>query len=296
MVGFPAVVWTGAPAEGLFAAALVFGLFDPPMGSLIRSQWTRVLPGELHKAAHVWENVSTELLYVIGPLLASLALLLDLLPQLFLFYALLLFGQALLFRRLPNRSETKTESCSSRRRPWACPALYPVFLAGLLWLFCFDVTVISLAALAEQRDSAAWGGIWVAGLSLGGLVGGVLYGLSSIAGHRLRIDLLLGFGLYGAAGLLFLLPSGLLLAGTVMLGAVSALAFAGIFLWIDRLWKQPDRAEAYQTLISSLALGTFLGTLLGGWAVDHLGPEKTMMYGAVATLLAALLALTAPNS
>jgi len=74
LVAVAVATWrTGAPPVVLWAMAVAAGAFTPPLGPIMRSLWTGIVPNEeLRQRAFALDTVGEELLYVTGPLLAGL--------------------------------------------------------------------------------------------------------------------------------------------------------------------------------------------------------------------------------
>jgi hypothetical protein len=176
--------------------------------------------------------------------------------------------------------------------PLGAPGMRTVF--GVLVAFGAAVGIVQVAvpAFAADRGSAATGGVLLAALSAGSLVGGLVYGARSWPGsapRRLAL-LLLGLGVafallavagtqIGLAALLVL--SGLLLAPTTVIGSTL----------LDTVAPAGTVTEAFTVMVMAIVVGTAVGNAAGGSIVESASYETAVLWAGAAAVAGAGLTL-----
>ncbi|WP_172381123.1 MFS transporter [Streptomyces sp. MNP-20] len=293
-------------AEPTLAAVLVTlaGLSTPPLEAGLRALWPVVLPDEAQRrAALALDTGAQGLIYVTGPLLvAVLSTATGPRAALGVTAALGLLGTAVVLSAAPSR----------RWRPLPAVhragALGPLDHAGLRWLFIavsgvgFALGAVNVGAvsIADNLGIDLLSGLIPAALSVGSLVGGVLYGRRTWPGTT--ADQLL------SAALLFAVAWLPLMAATGPLPAIALTAVPGLLLTavitsaftaVDSLAPPGTTTEAYAWLITAVGTGQAAGTALSGTLAER--PLLSAALPAVgaaltpAVLFAARRHLTAPS-
>jgi predicted MFS family arabinose efflux permease len=298
---FPLLSRAGAEGWWFCVAAAAFGAANPPVGSLLRAWWMDAVEDRLQQAAHGWENATTEALYASGPLIAALALAFGKLEVLYAAYAAMLLagvwmccnadGAGAGTKAAAEDGEAGGEGVPVRRQP----GLWPALLCAALWIACYDGAVVGLTALAHDRGVTASAGAWVACLSAGGLIGGLLYGVYARPASRLRRELMAGMLLYACLGGVFLLPGWGVAAACVLIGAASAVPFAGVYVWVDERMVGAGRVAAYQAMSAAMCAGGVVGAAAGGLLVEVAGVQAELLASGGAAVLAAAIAAAAPR-
>jgi hypothetical protein len=174
--------------------------------------------------------------------------------------------------------------------PLTAPGMRTVFAVLAVFGTAMGVVQVAVPAFALQRGSAATGGVLLAALSAGSLVGGIVYGARTWPGRpsaRLAV-LLVAIG--GALGLLsmadselavgtLLLCAGVLVAPTVVVGSTL----------LDHVAPGGTVTEAFAAMVMGIVAGTALGNALGGAVVESRSFETAVLTaGAIAAAGAAL--------
>lgn len=273
-------------------AATLAGAIVLPLGVLSRTITLKQAGSERSLQAHALENMSWELMLFLAPMAVGLMLVL-VSPVL---AGVVLSAGALLGALVAapgwHGQPGETEQVASFGLLQA-PAL---MLVGVLWMASYQAGIVSLAALAQNRGLAQWGGWIIAAAAIGGIAGGLFV-------HRLRQSrmmyplLVLGCLTYGFFGLFLWGPfSPLSLLIGLLVGLISAPAYAGVYLWVDRVAPAGERADGYAKLLAAFGIGAALGAFLAGFVLGPMGPAGGMMITAILGLLSALLALVFPRS
>jgi MFS family permease len=267
---------SGAPAGLLVVSGLAAGGALPPLSSIMRTLWPRLLDDreQLVATAFALDSVLVELVFVSGPLVtAAITALLS--PQLAILLALAigLTGTLWFVAQPPSRDwvAPPRDAAHGLLGPLRAHGLRVLIAAVIPFGFCFGAMEVTLPAFAEDHGSRAWAGVLLSVWSLASAAGGLTFGarrpvsklpLSSTF-VALAVVLPLAYLPLAAApsmlvmGLL-LLPAGaciapLLAAGNLLVGDVAP----------------PDSAtEAYTWPITSLVIGLAAGNAAAGAIVQ----------------------------
>ena len=287
----------GAPVWllGVFAGAA--GAFLPPLGSVSRALWPRILreeePGLLATALAL-EGVLVELVFVAGPLLtALLSAVVDPAAALILSPVLLLGGLAGFLVQPPVRTWVISTDAGSNGPLGALrsPGIQTLILVTLPMGFCFGAMEVTLPAFTEEHGARGLAGVMVAVWSLGSATGGLLYGArhwSGSAGRRFaRLAALLPIGylplaLAPSMGVMFglALLAGLCIAPTLTAGNQIAGDVA----------PSGAETEAYTWPITSLVIGLSIGNWSAGAIVEAVDLQAAFLACAAGAGISAALA------
>jgi MFS family permease len=289
----------GAPVGALVALAAAAGAFLPPLGSISRSLWPRILraggeePGLLSTALAL-EGVLIELVFVTGPLLtALLAALWDPAAALALSPVLLLAGLAGFLAQPPVRTWV-VSAAADDHGPWGAlrsPGIRTLVLCTVPMGFCFGAMEVTLPAFSEAHDARAIAGVLVAAWSLGSAAGGLLYGArhwSGPPGRRYaRLAALLPLAylpLAAAPSMAAMFPlallAGLCIAPTLTAGNQIAGDVA----------PEGAETEAYTWPVTALVVGLAVGNWAAGAIVEAVDWQAAFLVSAGGGALAALVA------
>jgi MFS family permease len=175
---------SGAATLPLVLAAAVSGASMPPLSGVLRRTWPALVPPENLTTAYLFDSVLIEIVFVCGPLLTGLlAASIDAAAPLFAASGLVLLG-TLWFLLVPAvRSEEPVKDAHPRRAgALASPAIRFITLTGLPIGATFGALDVALPAFGASHGDASLGGLYVAALSVGSLLGALLY---SAAGSHL---------------------------------------------------------------------------------------------------------------
>ncbi|MFB8772700.1 MFS transporter [Streptomyces broussonetiae] len=264
--------FTGTGLLGLsYAAVAAAGLFTPPLEGGLRALWPSVLRKEdqVH-TAYAMDAVAQEVMFTVGPLLVTLcASLWSAQVALLVLNVLGVLGALSVVVSPPSRAWRS----APREAHWL-GALRSRGLLVLLGAFLFvgvalgSITVAAVSYADDHGGDVVYGWL-MAGLGLGALLGGVVYGARRWAGapeRRLRVLVALLAVCYVP---LTLLP------GPVAMTALSALAgvflapaIACAFVIVDRHAPRGTVTEAFSWLVTTFTVGASVGTGLAGPVVE----------------------------
>ncbi|MFI1017175.1 MFS transporter [Streptomyces sp. NPDC020965] len=278
-----------------YTAAVLAGLFTPPLEGGLRALWPSVLGREdrVHRA-YAMDAVAQEIMFTVGPLLVTV---------LISFWSA---GAALVVINVIGVIGALSVVLSEPSRVWrSAPreahwlgALRSAGLLALLGAFFFvglalgSITVAGVAYADDHGHEAIYG-LLMAALSLGALVGGAFYGARQWTGapeRRLRVLVaLLAVGYLP----LSLTPGVVAMTGLAALsGVFLAPAIACAFIVVDRHAPRGTVTEAFSWLVTTFGVGAAAGTAVAGPAVE-LGSTAWSFAVAAAGGIAALLVLMA---
>jgi MFS family permease len=179
------VLVTPAPTWILLAGVALVGATNPPASPVIRGMWPRLVPSTSLGPAYAVDNMTNELMFVIGPVLVSL--LRFVMPTELVVGiggAAVLVGAALLIgsravRQSPVPSPVGEDSARRLRRlagPLGDRSTLVLLLIAASGTFTFGCLRIATAASAAHFGSVNAAGLLMGMLSAGTMVGALVYG------------------------------------------------------------------------------------------------------------------------
>lgn len=297
MVALVVLGSSDAPVGALAACAIVAGMALPPLGSISRALWPRILaheePGLLATALAI-EGVLIELVFVCGPLItAGLATLWDPAVPLLLSPALLLVGWVLFLAQPPVQSWRVSEHAGGHGVLGALrsPGIRTLVLCTVPMGMCFGVMEVTLPAFAEDHGTRGLAGVLLATWSAGSAIGGLLYGarawVSEPARRYARLAALLPLGYFPLAAA----PS---VAGMLPLALLAGLCIAPTLTAGNQIAGDvaPPGAEteAYTWPVTSLVVGLATGNWVAGALVAAYDWRVAFLAAAVGATGSAVLA------
>ncbi|MFE0447171.1 MFS transporter [Streptomyces fungicidicus] len=259
------------PRAVAYGAVTAAGLFTPPLEGGLRALWASVLPKEdqVHRA-YAMDAVAQEVMFTVGPLLVTVCA------------SLWSPGAALVVLNVIGVLGALSVVVSPPSRAWrSAPheahwlgALRSRGLLALLAAFlCVGVALgsITVAAVgyADEHGGDQVYGWLMAGIGLGALVGGAVYGARQWAGEparRLRVLV----ALLAVCYLPLMLTPGVVAMTllTVVAGVFLAPAIACAFVLVDRHAPRGTVTEAFSWLVTTFTVGASVGTGLTGPVIE----------------------------
>ncbi|MGV4987221.1 MFS transporter [Streptomyces sp. NRAIS4] len=259
------------PLPLAYAAVAAAGLFTPPLEGGLRALWPSVLRREeqVH-TAYAMDAIAQEIMFTVGPLLVTLCVSLwDERVALLVLSVLGVLGALSVVVSPPSRAWRS----APREAHWLGALRSPGLLA-LLGAFLFvgmalgSITVASVSYADGHGGDAVYG--WMmAGLGLGALVGGTVYGARRWGGspeRRLRVLVALLAVCYLP---LMLVPGAVaMVLLTVLSGVFLAPCIACAFIIVDRHAPSGTVTEAFSWLVTTFTVGASVGTGVAGPVVQ----------------------------
>lgn len=274
-LGMAAFAFTGPDMlAAAYTAMVVAGLFTPPLEGGLRALWPDVLhkEGQVH-TAYAMDAVAQEVMFTVGPLLVTgLVSLWSASAALLVVNAIGVLGALSVVVSRPSRAWRS----APREAHWLGALRSPGLLA-LLGAFLFVGTALGAITVAGVSYADGHGGDavygWMmAGLGLGALAGGTVYGARQWSGAPERRLVLLVALLAVCYVPLVLVPGAAgMVALTALAGVFLAPALACAFIVVDRHAPRGTVTEAFSWLVTTFTVGTSVGTAAGGPVVEWAG-------------------------
>ena len=294
------LAWTtvgGAPALLLVVLAVVSGATQPATGALVRARWAHALGPDVRlRTAFAFEGVLDELIFVIGPPLATfLAVAISAPAPVFAAAGLVALGSALLLVQrstepLPTRSRQSTAGHPLRRTGMISVLVVLVAIGGVFG--SIDVAAVALADEAGQRGAA---GVILAAYAAGSMASALVLGTRSSVSTDQRLPRLL---VMASLALLVVTIPLLLRPGLVAFGFLALLAGLAVspvlitsFTLVEVLVLPAQITEGLSWAISAIGIGVAASAAGTGWLVDNSGPQAGLLVTLGAAGLVAVVAV-----
>ncbi len=302
--GLSLAVVGGAVPVVLVGLAAGVGLAFPPVGPAMRGAWRVILDrDDDRRAAYALEAVTIETIFVTGPLLLSVLLVVTPAVVPLLMTAALLAVGGVLYSLTGAargwRSEPHHHGAGHRSRsPLRIPGVLGAVMTAVVVAFGFgqlDVTIAATASVTLGDPSHL--GLLFAALAGGSGVGGLVYGARRWSGPgRRRLPILLAVFAVGLGSLTTLLAMTVApLWALLPLLFVTGLPIApGIIVeadLVDQFAPRDRSSEAQAWLTTAFTSGGAAGNAVAGVLIDHGGPAWGFFGSEVALVAATVVAV-----
>jgi MFS family permease len=294
LISFVWAVDSDVSALVLILLAVCSGATFPPISTLVRARWNALLDGPPLRTAYSWESVLDELVFVVGPPLATIVAV-QVSPTaaaLSMLFFLVPGTMALLAQR---RTEPAVHP-EAGHGPGAIRARgMPVLFAVMMLLGAmFGAVEVAPIGLADEAGTPSTAGIVLAVYAVGSLVGGLVFGQLQLAASTRR-QLLISLAVLAGTAALVPAAAGLglgwLAAALLLAGAAVSPSLISGFGMVTELVPRAAVTEGLTWAGSGLVLGFAVGTASSGAGVDRVGAETTFWIVAITSALALVLAL-----
>lgn len=281
------------PVAISLACAALTGAAVPPVGAITRERWTFVLPVHLRTSAFTLEAMLSELTYIVGPLLATLALLVAG-PAMGLLVAsfFVAIGSVLLAATPAVRQSAGAKGRPKlKERLWSRPVVAVLGVGAGLGL-AFGMLEVAIPAFALDNGGQVYSALLIAVWSSASVIGGLVFmrmRLRATVHAQLSVLVALnaiGFMVLGIADTVLFLAVLLAIGGLVMApAAASEYQVAGIV-------APPGRTtETFTWLNTGAYVGGALGSAFAGFLIEPIGYRATMSLSSAFALLGVASAL-----
>lgn len=303
----------GASSAVLLLLSLGAGLAFPPMSAAMRAAWRTIFPGRAsRRVAFALDGTSVELIFVGGPLLLSLLLVLTPSGVPLLVTSALMVGGALAYCRTGAARRSRGVVVADDAAEGAPRRRLPVLLIGGVFTVLAVMLVVSVGFGQLDTSMAATAGLLLgstdkvgvmfAAIAGGSAIGGLAYGAGTwrFAERHGIVVLLAAFSvLLGAMALL--LGSGSASLATVLpLLFLTGLTIAPTLIMqqalVDQLAPVDRLNEAQAFLSAANTTGAAAGTAAAGVLIDVHGVGWSFGGAAIALALAVLVALASQRT
>ncbi|MDT0467680.1 MFS transporter [Streptomyces gibsoniae] len=277
-----------------YAAMAVAGLFTPPLEGGLRALWPSVLRREeqVH-TAYAMDAVAQEVMFTVGPLLVTLcAALWSARVALVVLSVLGVLGALSVVVSPPSRAWRSAPRAAHWLGALRSPGLLVLLGAFLsVGIALGSITVASVSYADGHGGDTVYGWL-MAGLGLGALAGGTLYGARQWRGapeRRLRVLV----GLLAVCYLpLTLVPGAVAMVLLMVLaGVFLAPCIACAFIIVDRHAPTGTVTEAFSWLVTTFTVGASVGTGVAGPVVEAGGARWGFVVPGVAGAVSLLVLL-----
>ncbi|MDQ1740024.1 MAG: hypothetical protein QOE53_1676 [Pseudonocardiales bacterium] len=265
-------VRSAAPGWSLIPLALLAGAVMPVTSPLVRARWTKALAGtELLRTAYAVEGVTTEVVFIAGPVLvAAVATGIGAVPGLLTVLGCAVVGTLALAAQRASQPEPHHTATPRGQGVMRLVAMRLIFVVVLgLGAMIGSVEIITIAR-ATQLGHRGLTGLLLGLFGIGSLVAGLLYGALPI-----RIPLVRQLVIVMTAAALVCVPllfaSSLAILGPLL--ALAGVALSPATITANEIVQRAVPATAFTEgtfwLTTAMAFGMTAGNLLGGVAVTH---------------------------
>ena len=283
----------------LVGFALAAGMTFPPVSMIVRAMWRKSkLPDSTKQLGFALEGVIMETIFVCGPLIVSLFLLLEAPAIALLFSACATLLGIVLFAR--SGALERWGEVELVERHWLGPlkllGVRRALLVSMLLGASFGLQEIGIMAVAKAAGSQAAVGWLFAAYSVPSAIAGLIYGTRQLA-LPLNRQMALGHVWIAVLSLLLTQVSSLWVfaLGCAVCGMAVGPAITASQMQLGKLTTTEYTTEAFtwSMTLFMVALGTAFA--FGGWLVESYGVGAPMFCAACTAGLGALLCLRVPE-
>jgi MFS family permease len=289
----------GAPTAVLLACSVAAGFAIPPTSAVLRSMWPDLLRErpDLLAAAYALDSVTTELIFIAGPLLTALiAAAMSPAAALIISAVSVMLGTIAFTAQAPSRAirpDPEAHAAAGRLGALASPGVRSLVLTSLPAGIGIGICEVTLPAFSDAEGSRELAGVLLAMWSIGSAAGGLAFG----AWHRrpalqrvhLAVTALLPLALLPLAAAtsvpmmaLLVLPAGMFIA--------PLLATRNELIG----WVAPPGAktEAYTWPVTAFVGGISIGSAMAGGIVEASSWRLAFLVAAAAAAVGAVVAFS----
>lgn len=278
----------------VFLFAGISGATVGSVGSLVRSRWSHAVdsPKQL-QSAFSWESVADELLFVTGPVLATVMATAVWPPAgIILSMTTTLIGSMLLYIQKSTEPPLVERSAEAKGHVFSNPGIFTIIIVNVFLGVNFGAIDVIAVAFSDELGVKSLAGILLSAFALGSLISGALYGSrnwQSPTHHRFGFTV----SLLAVGACTMLLAQGMISLGIILflVGFTIAPSLIGANSVIEQLAPPRRLTEAFAWLGTSLGFGVAFGSAIAGNLVDAFGAKVAMLLPAGCAVVGAMLAL-----
>jgi predicted MFS family arabinose efflux permease len=265
----------------------VIGLVTPPISSVARGLWPRVVGEDLAQVIYGLEATAQEFIYIAGPAVVALVAGLASARIAVVVSGLTGLAGALAYITAPPFAAlSRGVARAMGDRVLFGTGVLRYMVVGTCLVLGFSMTDIATVDFVGGRSASPKAGVVLAVWSLGSLVGGLWFGAASqkVSDRTLAtVVAITGVGLAVSS----LSPDVIGLALILFCsGAAVAPTLARLYTRMGSVAPDGATTEAFGWLAVGFLAGASLGSTLGGVSVDAIGPRWTFLIAGAAVLCA----------
>ncbi|MEI2784794.1 MAG: MFS transporter [Candidatus Nanopelagicales bacterium] len=299
MVALLVALDADVPLSLVIPLAVGAGMSMPNLGALIRARWAyTVHDADGINVAYAWESILDEVVFVVGPPLATvLALQIHPTAALVVCVVLVIVGTAWLIPQ--RRTEPPPHGRLDRRGEFALrnPGMPFLFVAFIFIGGIFGSFEVVTVAFAQEQDVTRWTGALLAVYAFGSLLAGFTYGaMPSPRFHGRRMTQALTLMALVTVGFP-LAPNAAVLAPIALLAglSVSPVLISGTAL-VERIVPARQLTEAITWTSTGMALGIAIAAPVSGALIDTRGAHVAYLVTAGCAIVAWIISLAASRT
>ncbi|HEX3823434.1 MAG TPA: MFS transporter [Mycobacteriales bacterium] len=284
------MLWLAAADHAHFVVQLaicaVIGLVTPPISSVSRGLWPRVLSEEQAQVIYGLEATAQEFVYISGPAAVALTAGLTSARIAVIVSGLIGLAGALAYISAPPFAAVVGGPGSGRGQRVLRSGALRYAAVGMFLVLGFSMTDIATVDFVSGRSASAKSGVVLAIWSFGSLLGGLWFGASN---QKVSDRSLASVVAITASGLALAAVSPDVYGLTLILllsGAAIAPTLARLYTRMSAVAPDGATTEAFGWLAVGFLAGASLGSALGGVSVDGIGPRWTFLLAGCAVLCA----------
>jgi MFS family permease len=279
----------------IFVFAGIGGATVGSVGSLVRSRWSHIVdsPKKL-QTAFSWESVADELLFVSGPVLATVLATVIWPPAgIILSMVTVGVGSLLLYTQKSTEPPPVARTTEAKGHVFSNPGIFAIIIVNIFLGVNFGAIDVIAVAFADELGVKPSAGVLLSALALGSLISGALYGARNwkmVVHHRFGIAV----SCLAVGACLMLLANSMLTYGIILVVVGSAIApsLIGANSVIEQLAPPRRLTEAFAWLGTSLGFGVAFGSAIAGNIIDAHNAKTAMLLPAGCAVLGAVIALS----
>ncbi|MES4826776.1 MULTISPECIES: MFS transporter [Streptomyces] len=279
------------------ASVTLLGLCFPPVSILLRGYWVAAAGERARTSANSFESALMDITLITGPVLATWLSTATSPIAPFIATSVLMAVAVVLMCAVREVPRTARPEVADWRGPLRSGPLRRVLAA--LFLFCAALSVVEvvLPIYAQQHDVTGYSGWFLAGLSVGSIVGALGLGAVSTP-PRWLLPALLGVFAAGALLLAFAMTVNPILVLVVcpLTGVTIGASFTHLYTAVGTTGPEGSGHEAQGWATSCSTVGFALGAAGGAGVAGTLGAAAFVLMTPITALAAGLLMLGGARS
>jgi MFS family permease len=263
------------------------GASSPPLIASARPLWRYIVGDEKVRTAYALDSVSMQVTMVLGPtLVAALVLVMPPGDVVWVICALILLGGALFVWVPASRSWRSGQRLAHVSSGVRSAGVRTLMVAAIGIGLAMGALTVGLPALAQSANASASGGLLLAALAAGNVVGGIWAGAGHGRGSPVR-----GAIVSTALFPLLLIPVAVLPVGwPAMLGLLAAGAVFGpanvyVLEIVDRVAPPGTSVSTFTWIVAIESAGLATGAPLAGASADAFGARSAIIVAAMSAAL-----------
>ena len=284
----------GAPVWLLTAIALCGGATIPQLPAAMRSLWSTLAETDAQReTAYAVLAITFEIAVVTAPAIVALVVAVSSPAVAMVGAASLGVGSAVAFTLTPaSRRWRGARHAVGWLGPLVAPGMRTVFAVLLAFGTAVGVIQVAVPAFALARGSESLGGVLLAALSLGSLLGGVAYGARSWPGGLAARLALVMLGI-GVAFALLTIPAAYLPLALLLVASGTLFAPASVIgsTLLDTVAPAGTMTEAFAAMVMAIVAGTAVGNAIGGAVVESASYDAAVLAATGIAVLGSFVAL-----